>query len=360
MLTKYVLPSVSAIGLCFAAVTIANSSRAPLVAAPAAQPASAPFTRFIAGAGIVEPSSRMVAVGSPLARCVREVHVAVGQQVEVGASLFTLDDRDLQARLAVDRTALAVAESKLGRLMALPRAEDLPPARARLAEAQSKQHDAEDMLARALAVKDARAISGEELTKRRHEAAAAAARAEQAAAELALLEAGAWKPDVEIALAERDAARAQALASEVELERLTVRAPVAGMVLQVEVKAGEFAPAGALDKPLMLLGNVDRLHVRVDIDENDAWRFRAGAKATASIRGNREIGTALRFEYLEPYVVPKRSLTGDTAERVDTRVLQVVFSFERGALPIQVGQQMDVFIEEARTENVVAQEGGIQ
>jgi HlyD family secretion protein len=132
---------------------------------------------------------------------------------------------------------------------------------------------------------------------------------------------------------------------EVELERLTVRAPVAGMVLQLNVRAGEFAPAGALSTPLVLMGTVDPLHVRVDIDENDAWRFQHGAAATASVRGNREIATALEFAYLEPYVVPKRSLTGDTAERVDTRVMQAVFRFERGALPIRVGQQMDVFIE---------------
>src|SRR5262249_13005537 len=92
-------------------------------------------------------------------------------------------------------------------------------------------------------------------------------------------------------------------------------------------------------------GAVHPLHVRVDIDENDAWRFHEGAVATASVRGNCDIGTPLQFEYVEPYVVPKHSLTGEATERVDTRVMQVVFSFERGDLPIQVAEQMDVFIE---------------
>jgi len=36
----------------------------------------------------------------------------------------------------------------------------------------------------------------------------------------------------------------------------------------------------------------------------------------------------------EPYVVPKRSLTGDSTERVDTRVLQAIYSFDRGDLTI--------------------------
>jgi HlyD family secretion protein len=48
---------------------------------------------------------------------------------------------------------------------------------------------------------------------------------------------------------------------------------------------------------------------------------------------------------VEPYVTPKTSLTGSSTERVDTRVLQVIYSFDRNALPAYVGQQMDVFIE---------------
>jgi hypothetical protein len=63
------------------------------------------------------------------------------------------------------------------------------------------------------------------------------------------------------------------------------------------------------------------------------------------MRGNRELQTPAQFVRFEPYVVPKRSLTGDTTERVDTRVLQVLYRFNRGDLPVYVGQQMDVFIE---------------
>jgi hypothetical protein len=57
------------------------------------------------------------------------------------------------------------------------------------------------------------------------------------------------------------------------------------------------------------------------------------------------VGDRTSYIRVEPYVVPKRSLTGDSTERVDTRVLQVIYSFYKGALPIYVGQQMDVFIE---------------
>jgi hypothetical protein len=43
-------------------------------------------------------------------------------------------------------------------------------------------------------------------------------------------------------------------------------------------------------------------------------------------------------------VVPKKNLTGDATERVDTRVLQVIYALNSGA-PVYAGQQMDIFIE---------------
>jgi hypothetical protein len=69
------------------------------------------------------------------------------------------------------------------------------------------------------------------------------------------------------------------------------------------------------------------------------------ARAEAALRGNARLRTPLEFVRVEPFVVPKKSLTGDSTERVDTRVLQVIYRFPRGKIPVYVGQQMDVFIE---------------
>ena len=63
------------------------------------------------------------------------------------------------------------------------------------------------------------------------------------------------------------------------------------------------------------------------------------------MKGNKDLSTPLNFVSVEPYVIPKRSLTGDSSERVDTRVLQVIYAFDAKALPVYVGQQMDVYIE---------------
>jgi hypothetical protein len=96
---------------------------------------------------------------------------------------------------------------------------------------------------------------------------------------------------------------------------------------------------------------MDQLHVRVDIDENDAWRFDKKTKAVAYLRGNRDFKVDLELAYLEPFVIPKKSLTGDSTERVDTRVLQALYRFDRKQLPIYIGQQMDVFIETQAVKN---------
>jgi hypothetical protein len=115
--------------------------------------------------------------------------------------------------------------------------------------------------------------------------------------------------------------------------------------MQINIRPGEYAQTGALSTPLMRLGNLDRLHIRVDIDESDAWRFKAGTRAVAYMRGNSDLKVDLTFVRVEPYITPKTSLTGSSTERVDTRVLQIIYSFDRNALPAYVGQQMDVFIE---------------
>jgi multidrug resistance efflux pump len=183
------------------------------------------------------------------------------------------------------------------------------------------------------------------MNKRRFAVQLQEANVRQAQADLDELKAGAWEPDVEIAKADVASAEAQMQATQTEIERRTVRAMVDGEILQVNARPGEFALAGVMATPLMLLGDTRTLHVRVDIDENDVWRFRPDRPARAYVRGNNNFQTELSFVRVEPYVLPKKSLTGDSTERVDTRVLQVLYSFPNGALPVYVGQQLDVFIE---------------
>jgi hypothetical protein len=94
---------------------------------------------------------------------------------------------------------------------------------------------------------------------------------------------------------------------------------VDGEILKLDVRSGEYASASITPEPLLLLGALEPLHLRVDVDEQEAWRVNPTATAVAAVRGNPAQQTPLEFVRFEPYVVPKRSLTGASDERVDTR-----------------------------------------
>ncbi len=346
MIRKYLLPILAVAGLAFALWMAKQSAKTVPPAKAVADPARSPFADKISGAGIVEASTRNISIGSHVPGIVANVFVKVGQRVKSGDPLFSLDDRKHKADLAVKEATFQEARSRLSKLRQAPRAEELPPALARVKEAEAILEDMRQQLQVATKVKDPRAISVEDLNKRRFAVEAAEARLIQARADLSLLQAGAWKPDIDVAVANVASAESEVKAARVEIDRLTVRAPVDGEILQVNIRPGEFAPSGVTLEPMILLGNLDILHVRVDIDENDAWRYQPETPAVAYIRGNSQFKTDLKFEYVEAFVVPKRSLTGDSTERVDTRVMQVVYSFERGKLPVYPGQIMDVYIDD--------------
>ena len=307
MLPKITLPLLALAGLGFGIYSVVNGNKPVPVAPAVVEPAQAPFKTYIAGAGIIESKNRNVVIGAALPGIVKSLNVKVGDRVKTGAVLFTVDDRDAQANLTMRRA-------------------DLELARAAVDEATASLADVEVLRKLAESVTDRRAISTEELERRRNAVLIAKARLDSAKARVLQ-------------------AQSQVEAVETTLERLNVRAPMDGEILQVNIRPGEFAMAGPTSTPMLVMGNLDQLHVRVDIDENDAWRFRPNGKAVAYLRGNRDFSTPLTLAYVEPYVVPKRSLTGDSTERVDMRVLQALYQFDRKKLNAFVGQQVDVFIE---------------
>jgi multidrug resistance efflux pump len=348
MFRKYAVPLIALALLGFAVLHVVRAHAAPEKAPPPVAPGRAAFARTVAGVGIVEAQTENIAVGTPLSGVVAEVSVRVGQRVRAGTVLFHLDDRALRADLKARQANLAAAQAQLDRLKRLPRDEDVPPVKARLAEARANLELQARLLAISRNLYSARATSPEEFTQRKQAHAAAVAQMERAQAELKLLEAGAWAPDLAVARTSVGQAQAQVEQARVELDRLLVRAPVDGEVLQVNVRPGEFAAAQPGPAAgLVVLGNVGRLHVRVEIDEHDIHRFRPGTPARAALRGNPQVTFELSFVRVEPYVTPKRVLTNDSAERVDTRVLQVVYAVESKGPALYVGQQLDVSIEAA-------------
>lgn len=350
MIRKYVLPLLAILGVVFAVWTVKKGAQAVPPAQPVAQPSVAPFAHNVAGAGIVEALSENIAIGAVVPGVVDGLYVQVGDDVKAGAPLFKVEDRDLQSELIKAEAALLAAKARLSKMQAFPRPEEIPPVQAKVTADEQSLADAKNQLELMQRVMktDPRAVSMDDFDRRRFAVTVAEARLSQSKAELALLVAGSWKQDIDVSQADVATAQATIDALKVERDRRVVRAPINGRILQLKVRLGEYAQAGVLSQPLILMGNVDELCVRVDVDENDAWRInRAGGRAEATVRGNRDLKTSLKFVRIEPFVIPKKSLTGESTERVDTRVLQVIYSFPKDALPVYVGQQMDVFIESA-------------
>ncbi len=353
MLSKYGLPLLAAGLLAFAMTHVLAMQKVPPKLDPVVPPARSPFNNTVAGAGLVEPETENIYVGAAVPGVVLEVHVKVGQGVKVGDPLFTVDNRHLQAQLKAREADLTSAKSQLGKLEALPRPEEVPVKQAKVREAQAGLSDQEVLWKRTKGLYETGGRSGavteEEYVRRRQAYEMAQQQVAAAMADLELLKAGAWEADKIVSRAAIAQADAQKQMVKTELDRTIVRASVAGEVLQVNVRPGEYVGA-APGQSFVILGNVTKLHVRVDIDEHDIPRYRPGAPARANPRGDAKQQHRLTFVRVEPLVIPKRSLTGSTGERVDTRVLQVIYSVDPTDLVkarLYVGQQVDVFIDSA-------------
>jgi HlyD family secretion protein len=309
--SRQILPILALIGVIFAGLYIVSELPNRQIEDPERQPPKATGEMAdaprVAGAGLVEPASEIINLGSALSGLITDVQVVPGDKVEKGQPLFLVDARAAQARLAEANAAIAEA-------------------RAAIAEAAAAQRAGRQQLDLYRQLDDPAAVSRSEVIRAEGEDAGATSRLELARARLA-------------------AAQARAGSARTEIDQLVVRAPVAGEILAVNIRPGEFVATqgGGGNQAFIQMGVTDPLHVRIDIDENEAARIALGADAVVSPRGAADIRVNAKFVRAEPLVVPKRSLTNSAAERVDVRVLQLIYALPASEA-FRVGQQVDAFI----------------
>ena len=308
---RQILPALAVIGLLVAGFYIFAIQPDRAVTDPDANPPRAPQALAnaarVAGSGVVEPSSELVRIGTALSGLVTDLRVQPGDFVDKGQPLFTVDDRAARSQLAEANASIAQA-------------------RAAIAEASAARDTARAQLALFRNVDDPAAISRSEVIRAEGEAEAAAER-------------------LRVAQAQLNAAQARAGTARTEIGRLTVRAPMAGQILAVNIRPGEFVSTqGGNSEPFIEMGETRPLHVRIDVDEEQASRVAFGKDATISPRGAAQTRVSAQFVRAEPLVVPKRSLTNSAAERVDVRVLQVIYALPQTTDAFRVGQQVDAFI----------------
>jgi RND family efflux transporter MFP subunit len=320
--SRLILPLIAVVGILVSIVLIARGQPDRTIEEPAETPARAAGALAnaprVAGSGVVEPSSEIVDIGTAVSGLVSRVLVRPGDYVTRGQPLFTIDDRSVRARLLEAQAGIAAA-------------------RAAIAEARAAETTAARNLSLFRSVGDPAAVSRAEIVRAEGELSAARSRGGSARAQLA-------------------AAEAAVASARTELGRLTVTAPISGTILRAEVKPGEFVSAGSgqgggSSTPFLQMGETRPLHVRIDIDEDEIARIEPGAPAFVSPRGAAGRQVEARFVRAEPLVVPKRSLTNSAAERVDVRVLQLLFALPEGEERLfRIGQQVDAFIPARKAE----------
>ncbi len=293
-------------GIVATILLVKHLRQTPPAPQPDREPARTPYADTVAATGIIEAARENVRIGAPKGGLIQKIFVSVGDKVKSGAPLMLLDDRESRAQVANMQVQVeSIAASWTNEVIL--------------------KDDAEDQLQRAVKLERQNVASAEELKRKQFSF-------ESMQARVGMLEAN------------LKSAKAQLAFAETNLAILTIKSPRDGEVLQVNAREGEYAGTSPAE-PLMILGDTEKLQIRADVDEQNAPLIQAGQPAEAFLKGDTSHAIKLRFVRIEPFVVPKKSLTGDSAERVDTRVLQIIFEFDRPATPVYVGQQMDVFIQ---------------
>ncbi|MBX9805846.1 MAG: biotin/lipoyl-binding protein [Alphaproteobacteria bacterium] len=271
-------------------------------------PASAPYLHNISGTGFVEANTRNISIGSFSSGIVSEVYVSEGQVVKKGTPLFSLDNSIALADINLKKSQVDAAKSNLEMTLVMLR-------------------ENEDHLKRAEKMKSGLSISSEEHQKRRFAVEKLVAQAKLQESELAQ-------------------SRAQLDLAMINFDQLTVKAPLEGIILKVGILLGEkISESSPSRNNLILMGNHTPLHLRVQIDENDGWRFDAQSNATAYLKSNSDINFPLKFVRLEPYAQQKQQISGESTELIDTRIIECVYAMPNNVKDIFIGQQLDIFIE---------------
>ncbi|SPE28086.1 HlyD family secretion protein [Burkholderiales bacterium] len=350
----------AAVGLVAGITGAFISSQKEPAQAPVFDPAPNPYPDGIYANGIIESDqahASNVNVYPEVNGTVTEVPVHAGQMVKRGDSLVQIDDRVQRATTEQLEAQAKAAKALLEELQAQPRPETLVVAQAQLvaAEASAKQaKDTYDKQQHAYDL-DPHAVSRDTLDTARNTWLVADANRVTAQRQLELTRAGAWQYDIRNQEALYQSLLKASQSARILLSKYTLHAPADGTIMAVNVNTGIYVSSQgvyntytqATNDPLVVFGSSPQtLSVRCYVDEILIPRMNApGAiKAQMFVRGTKT-SVPLEFVRLEPYVSPKISLSDERQERVDVRVLPVIFRFKASdSQQVYPGQLVDVYI----------------
>lgn len=352
---------VSAIGVILGLYSAYVSGQRPAAQPPAFAPAANPYEKGIYCNGIIESAQSNgsnINIYPEVSGPVTRILVSEGQAVHRGDALLTIDDSVQRATAEQQHAQADSAKAILEELKAQPRPETLDVAKAQVENARANLKSAQDEL---LKMEHANqlapgSVSSDQLDNSRNAVKVAETNLAVVERQYDLTKAGAWIYDIRNQESQAQALAKQAAAADALLAKYTLRANCDGIVLSIETAPGSYvSPQGAYGtytqgfSPLIVMGTTqDYLEVRCYVDEILVTRLPAANRMTAKmfIRGT-DITLPLTFDRLQPYVSPKIELADQRLERVDVRVLPVLFKFAKPKdMNLYPGQLVDVYIGE--------------
>lgn len=255
-----------------------------------------------------------ITLPAPAAEKITQIAVREGQHVKAGETLLQLEPTLNDSQLAAAQAQVRQGSAQLAELKAGPRKEDIAQSRASLAAARAQATEAKTYFNRVKELGARSLIAAAEVDRAR--AAADNADALVRVAEQVLLERERGTRSEQIAQGEAalQAARAQAAAQQITLDKLTLVAPRDAVVDAVVYRLGDKAPVGA---PLVVLLAGEAPFARVYVPEPLRAGIKVGDPARVFIRGSAQAwaGT-VRMIRSDPTFTPYYALTGQDADRL--------------------------------------------
>lgn len=296
--------------------------------------------------GRVEACSGQIKVAAAVVGVVHKVLVKANDKVFAGEPLIQLADDELRARLAAAETQVAMRERARDERSATGSARTRRKAQDAVAEAERTLYDARSAVDRAAAKLRTKSGSEADLTAARLALTRAQNELATRQGELRTVEDDALPTSLEGQLT---IARAEYAAARAALDKMTVRAPIDGTVLQVNVREGEAVSPGSPQPPLQL-ADLSAMCVRSELDERDIGSVRVGqpviVRATA-FPGREFEGSV---SSVAPLVEPGHLDAPGSRNQSDVDVVRVVVGLT-GSGELTIGMKADVYF---RADKVAA------
>ncbi len=329
---------------------------------PVFNPASNPYGQGIYANGIIESyqsNGENINIYPEVAGTVTGIPVAEGQSVRQGTPLIMIDDSVQRATAAQQKSQAEAARALLEELRAQPRKETLDIAKAQVDNAIAGLKNTQDQLdkQRRSYELDPKSVSKNDLDNAENAVKVAKTNLEVFRKQYELTKAGAWIYDIRNQERQYNALTEAYRSANALLNKYVIKAPDDGVILAINTTTGSYiSPQGTYDtytqgstNPAIVMGSAQNyIGVRCYIDEILVHRLPLAGKMTAKmfIRGT-DISVPLEYVRVQPYVSPKIELSDQRAERVDVRVLPVLFRFAKPKnTPLYPGQLVDVYIGE--------------